>query len=133
MLEHGWPVTHQMLAVPDGAPLGPAEQSGEPPLAVDQRQVAQVVAVMLDQVEREQHRLMAPASAPQRMEVRRPVVAGNHGLAVDQERRSLDAACSVDDGRETVGPGVKQRTRGPSRRTINRYPSCLISWGQSGP
>ena len=28
---------------------------------------------------------------------------------------------------------VKQRTRGPSRRTINRYPSCLISWGQSGP
>ena len=31
--------------------LGPADQSGEPPLAVDQRQVAQVVAVMLDQVE----------------------------------------------------------------------------------
>jgi hypothetical protein len=28
-----------------------ADQSGEPPLAVDQRQVAQVVAIMLDQVE----------------------------------------------------------------------------------
>jgi hypothetical protein len=29
MLEHGWAVTRQMLAVPDGSPLGPAEQSGE--------------------------------------------------------------------------------------------------------
>ena len=26
-----------------------------------------------------------PASAPQRVEVRRPVVAGDHGLVVDQE------------------------------------------------
>jgi hypothetical protein len=40
-----------MLVVPDGSPPGPAEQSGEPPLALDQRQVAQVVAVVLDQVE----------------------------------------------------------------------------------
>ncbi len=39
MLEHGWPVTRQMLSELDGAPLGPAEQSGEPPLGVDQRQV----------------------------------------------------------------------------------------------
>jgi hypothetical protein len=58
------------------------------------------------------------------MEVRRPVVAGDHGLAVDQERRRLDAVRSVNDGREAVGPimamRVKQRTRAPSRRTIRR-------------
>jgi hypothetical protein len=47
---------------------------------------------------------MAPAFALQRLEVRRPVVAGNHRLAVDQERRRLDAVCSVDDGREAIGP-----------------------------
>jgi hypothetical protein len=59
MGEHGWAVAGQMLNELDRAPLGPAEQSGEPPLALDQRQVAQVVAVMLDQIEGVQHRLMA--------------------------------------------------------------------------
>jgi hypothetical protein len=38
------------------------------------------------------------------MEVGRPVVAGDHRLAVNQERLRLDAAGSVNDGREAVGP-----------------------------
>jgi hypothetical protein len=60
------------------------------------------------------------------MEVGRPVVAGDHRLAVDQERLRLEAASGVNDGREAVGPiswplrVVKQRTRAPSRRTISR-------------
>ena len=57
-------------------------QSGEPPLAFDQRQVAQVVAVMLDQVEGEQHRLVDMAS-PSADEVEHPVVAHNNRRAVD--------------------------------------------------
>ena len=77
MIEHGRAVARQMLAVPDGAPLGPAEQLGEPSLSLNQRQIAQVVAVMLDQVEGVQHRLLTPASAPQLVEVRRPIVVGN--------------------------------------------------------
>ena len=64
------------------------DQLGEASLAVDQRQVAQVVVVMLNQVEGEQHRLIATALAPERLEVRHPVIAGDHDLAVDQERRS---------------------------------------------
>ena len=60
MLEHGRAVIRQMLNEPDGSSLGLAEQFEEPPLALDQRQVAQVVAVMLDQVEGVQYRLMAP-------------------------------------------------------------------------
>ena len=63
--------------------------SGQPPLALDQRQVAQVVVVKFDQVEGVQHRFLATPFAPQRMEVRCPVVAGDHGLAVDQERVAL--------------------------------------------
>ena len=47
---------------------------------------------MLDQVEGEQHRLTATALAPERLEVRHPVIAGDHDLAVDQERLRLDAA-----------------------------------------
>ena len=49
MIEHGRAVTRRMLVVQDGSPLGGANQFEEPPLALDQRQVAQVVAVMLDQ------------------------------------------------------------------------------------
>ena len=51
VVKYCWAVTRQMFIEPDGSPLGPAEQSGEPSLAVDQWQIAQVVAVMLDQVE----------------------------------------------------------------------------------
>jgi hypothetical protein len=47
---------------------------------------------------------MAPASAPQRTEVQHPVVAGDHRLAVDQERRCLDAVRGINDGRGAVGP-----------------------------
>ena len=34
------------------------------------------------------------------MEIRCAVIAGDHRLAVDQERRRLDAECSVNDGRD---------------------------------
>ena len=51
MLEHGRAVTRQMFNERDSAPLGLADQFEEPPLALDQGQVAQVVAVVLNQVE----------------------------------------------------------------------------------
>jgi len=41
---------------------------------------------MLDQVERDQHGLVIPAAAPQRIEVGQPVLPADHGLAIDQER-----------------------------------------------
>jgi hypothetical protein len=47
-----------------------AEQLGELPLALQQRHVAKVVALMFDQIEREQYRLVIAASAPQRIELR---------------------------------------------------------------
>ena len=44
------------------------------------------IAVVLDQVEGVEHHRMAGAPGAQRMEVRPPVVAGDHRLTVDQER-----------------------------------------------
>jgi hypothetical protein len=123
-----------MFIEPDGV-LGPAEQPGEPSLALDQRQVAQVVAVMLDQVEGVQHCLTAPTSAPQRMEVRRPVVAGDHGLAVDQERRRLDAEGRVNDSQEAVGPLIAVAGEAADARAIPAHhqpiASCCGVWGMS--
>jgi len=35
-----------------------------------------------------------------------PIVADNHGLAIDQERGILDAECSINDRGEAVRPVV---------------------------
>jgi len=45
MLEHGRAVTRQMLNEPNGSPLGLADQSGEPPLALDQPPATSSTAV----------------------------------------------------------------------------------------
>ena len=49
---------------------------------------------------------MAAPPGAQRMEVRPPVIADNHRLAVDQERLRLEVLRSINDGRETVGPVI---------------------------
>ena len=61
---------------------------------------------MLDQVERDQHGLVIPAAAPQRIEVGQPVLLADHGLAIDQERCRLEAASGLDNPGEAVGPIV---------------------------
>jgi len=103
------PVTLQMHAVLDGAPLGPAEQPVEPPLPLDQRQVAQIGTDMLDQVEGIEHRLMSPAP--------------DHDLTVDWTDALMRLAASTMVGNRSAQPlpfWVKQRTREPSRRTNSR-------------
>ena len=99
-------VARQMLNEPNGPPLGLAEQSGKPSLALEQRQAAQVVAVVLNRVEGVEHHRMAVAPGAQRMEVRPPVIADNHRLTVDQERCGIYAEGGINDGREAVGPVV---------------------------
>jgi hypothetical protein len=58
---------------------------------------------------------MTPALAPQCTDVRRSIVADDHDLAVDQERRCLDAAGGVDDRREAIGPIVPVLSEDPQR------------------
>jgi len=75
-----------------------------------------VGAVVLDQIEGIQHRVMPPAA--QRTKVRHAVGAGDHGLAVDQERLRLDALRSVDDGREAGGPIIAVAGEAAEARAI---------------
>ena len=51
----------------------------------------------------ERPRQSCASSLPQRAEVRHPVVAGDHGLAVDQERRGLEAESSAACGLQQLG------------------------------
>jgi hypothetical protein len=96
--EHGRAVTRQMLNELDRSPLGPAEQLLEPPLRAA---ASRGSTPSFEQVEGEQHRLMSPALAPQRMKVRRPVVLGDHRFTVDQERLRLDAVRGINYGRQS--------------------------------
>jgi hypothetical protein len=59
---------------------------------------AKVHAIFDHQIER--HATVDLNQAPER----RTLGAGHYGLAVDQERRGLDAVGSINDGREAVGP-----------------------------
>ena len=104
MREHGHIIIRQMAVVPDGLPLGLADQLGQSALAFDQQRVAQVAVVQFDQVEGVQHRFLATPFTAQCNEVRCPVLAGNHGLSVAQERMRVDAERGVNDGAEAVGP-----------------------------
>jgi hypothetical protein len=52
------------------------------------------------------------------MEVRRAVLSANHDLAVDQERVSLQASGSFDNGREAVGPVVAVAGEAANARAV---------------
>jgi hypothetical protein len=71
-----------------------------------ERQAAQIVAIVLDQVERVEHHRMAGAPGAQRMEVRPPAIADNYRLTIDQERCGVDAEGGINDSREAVSPIV---------------------------
>src|SRR6478609_2854422 len=70
------------------------------------RLLAQVSAVLFEQVECDQHHLACAAAAAQRWEVRRAVLVEDPGLAVDQAGRVRHAKRGFYDGREAVGPVV---------------------------
>jgi hypothetical protein len=108
-VEQGRAVAPQMLNEPDGSPLGPAEQSGEPSLAFDQRQAAEIVAVVLDQISRLPSYL---ASAPE-SERNSPVRAEHRdastwGMLCVGENFSQPL---VVDWRVLLGPGRPDQKR----------------------
>jgi hypothetical protein len=73
---------------------------------------------VLDQVEGEQHRLTA--LAPKRLEVRRPVIAGDPDLAVGPGTIALVLECSVNKVGEAIGPVVTVAREAADARAIRR-------------
>jgi hypothetical protein len=76
----------------------------KPVLAIDQFVIPQIVALPLDQVERDQRHLMIVTAGAQRVEIGKAVIAANHRLAIDQERSRPDRAGGLHDGRKPIGP-----------------------------
>jgi len=72
---------------------------------------------------------MATVLAPQRAEVRCPVVACDDRLAVDQERHCLDAEGSGNDGREAVGPIVAVAGEAADAGAIPAQQAAIINAG----
>jgi hypothetical protein len=71
---------------------------------VEQFLIAQIVALHLDQVERDQFHVMIAATAPQSLEIGQPVIPANNGFTIDQERLRPDRAGCLHDGGKPIGP-----------------------------
>ena len=91
-----------------------ADQLGEASLAVDQRQVAQ----LSPSCSIRSGRTGTAALASQRMEVQYPVIAGDHDLAVDQERLCLEAGGGFDKSQEVVRPVMAVECEAADARAI---------------
>ena len=91
-----------------------ADQLGEASLAVDQRQVAQSSPSCSIRSKANS----TAALASQRMEVQHPVIAGDHDLAVDQERLRLEAGGGFDNSREAVRPVMAVACEAADARAI---------------
>ena len=87
-----------------------SQQPGELVLALLNRQPAKVHTVKLQQIEGAQHRLGAMTGAPDQLEHREPIVIGDDGLAVDQERARWQCGRKVASTRsgsvQTHGTGL---------------------------
>ena len=111
MPEHAWAVFRQILNELDGLPLGPAEQSGEPSLALDQRQVAQIVAVLTASLLRRRLRSAWKSGMPS------PLTT-TASPSIRNECASRRAAASTMEGKrsaQSLPLRVKQRMQEPSR------------------
>ena len=92
MLEHGRTVTCQVLAVPDGSRPG----------------LASLASRCLRSISGKSRRsspscsIRSKANSTASWLRRRPVVAGNHDLAIDQERLCLEASGGSDNSQEAV-------------------------------
>jgi hypothetical protein len=99
----------------------------------------QIAAIKLHKIERVEHRDVTGTFAAQRLKVcdYESVRPDHQGLAIKRETLGLEKRCALGDSRQPFRPidriARKSRTWSPSRRTIIRYPSGLISWHQPAP
>jgi hypothetical protein len=114
-------------------PRAAAKPVANPPggLALAERQRPEVLPVELQQIEGPEDGLAHLAMAVQGIEHRDAVGATHNGLTIQRER--LRPQLPRGAGYRGIAVGPIKRTAAPSRRTISRYPSYLISCTQPGP
>jgi hypothetical protein len=135
MGEHLRTFRRNVLAEPDHARR--LQQGRQCRFAGFERHAAQIAAVILQQIEGVEHGNVTAAPAAQRLETGEPVPTDHDRLAVEREALSFQPSRAFCDPRsravQSIALRLKSRTPSPSRRTIIRYPSCLISCTQSAP
>jgi len=102
VLEHGRAILGDVFVEQD-ARLRIAQQSRQRGLAVEKRAIAQILAVVLDQVERVEDRCTCGSPAAQRIELGQTVRSYHNRLPVDREALGLDPLRSTGDRREPGG------------------------------
>ena len=105
--------------VEDNAGVRPAYQLCQFALALLERHSPQVFAVEFDQIESEQHRILAVALTADQIEHRQTTLVGDNGFAVEQESMSGQSRYRVHGkgkpGREIIPVASNE----PHTRTIS--------------
>ena len=101
----------------------PRQQTGQVGLAHGQRQLPQIVTIKRENIEGVQLHFVVMPAGMQPIEIGDAIDSEQDRLAVDHERGLPVPQRGFDDKRITRGPVVavagEQRTRAPSRTTIN--------------
>src|SRR4029077_3213068 len=102
---HLWPVDLETLADLD---VGAVDDLFQVRLALDQRQLPQIAAIEVEQIERDQHDLGRSALqlVLQHREVGGAIFGGRDDLAVDDRGTGVDVPFGVGDLAETLGPVI---------------------------
>jgi len=88
--------------------------------------IPQIVALPLDQVERDQRHPMIVTAGAQRVEIAQPVVSANHGFPIDQKRLRPDRAGDLDDGAPCPGFSASSEDNSPGARYSARFFSAVM-------
>ena len=116
--EHGRAVPGQMFNEQNGAPLGPAEQLCQPPLALDQRQVAQGAATFV------LYARFAPGAAPARRTI--GIYGGDAMRLEDARRIAGEWRSQIARG---IDPAVIEAERRAAEARERTYPQ-KITFGE---
>src|SRR5215475_9407319 len=92
--------------VEQDANLGVAQQPRQRGLALQKRTIAQILTVMLDQIEGIEDRCVCGLTTTQLLEPRQTVRPEHNRLAVDREALGFDPPCTVRNRTKSSGPIV---------------------------
>jgi hypothetical protein len=99
----------------------PAQQARQGGLAVEEWAIAQILAIVLDQIKGIEARHMCSRSAAELVEPGQAVGPQHHRFAVDGEAPSLDPLCRGGDRGQSCGPIKAVAAVEPHDRAIQAH------------
>ena len=128
MFEYLPGIAFEVLDKPQSISSGAVQHSFQQALAFQKGQLSEIVAIKLENIEREKHCPGVIPAAVKRIEIADAIRVDAGHLTVEHD--GVDPQCKQSCGDLRVRsaqlkpPRVRSHTRPPTRRAMSRYPSC---------